>query len=73
MSCHWRRLLSDFLEKEKLTTQVADAGRVTKIQVLELNQGVAPEQPRARVLLNVMALLPQARPVNDSLLLADVA
>ncbi len=73
MSCRWRRLLSDFVEKEKLTTQVADAGRLTYIQVLELNQGVAPDQPRARVILNVMALLPQTQPLNDSLLLADTA
>ncbi len=73
MSCRWRRLLSHFVEKDKLTNQVADAGRLTYIQALELNQDMAPDQPRAREILNIMALLPQMQPLSDSILLADTA
>ena len=41
------------------------------LHCLEMQGGQGPTQPRARVLLNIMALLPQSQPLQDTLLLVD--
>ena len=44
---------------------------MTFIHALEMQGGVAPPQPRARILLNIVALLRQSQPLQDTLMLLD--
>ena len=46
-------------------------GKMTYIHALEMQGGVAPTQPRARIMLNIAAMLPQSRPLQDTLLLVE--
>ena len=72
LQCTWRALLQQMLEKEGLMAAAADMdGKMTYINALEMQGGVGPAQPRARTLLNIVAMLPQSRPLNDTLLLLD--
>ena len=72
LQCAWRALLQQMLEKEGLMAAAAGmAGRMTYINALEMQGGVGPTQPRARTLLNVVAMLPQSHPLNETLLLVD--
>ena len=73
VSCVWRGLLMAFLEKEGLAMQAADAGKMTYVQLLEMNGLDTPQLPRSRVILNAMALLPRAKPLTDTLLLGDTS
>ena len=59
---------------EKLPTlaSLRQQGKLTYLQVLELSGLKGPTHPRQRNCLNVFALLPQSRPLNDTLLLADL-
>ena len=53
--------------------QVADVGKMTYVQLLEMNGLDTPQLPRSRVILNAMALLPRAKPLTDTLLLEDTS
>ena len=72
-NCLWRRKMMNFLT-EKLPTLASprQQGKLTYLQVLELSGLKGPTHPRQRNCLNVFALLPQSRPLNDTLLLADL-
>ena len=49
-------------------------GNMTCMHCLEIQGGGrGPTQPRARVLLNVVALCPQSQPLHDTLLLVDTS
>ena len=48
-------------------------GAVTYIQVLEMNGRQGPRQPRQRVLINLMAIRPESKPLNDTLMVGDVS
>ena len=72
LQCSWRLQLHRLLEKEKLLSQAAGMeGKMTYIHALEMQGGAAPAQPRARVLLNIVAMLPQNQPLKDTLMLLD--
>ena len=64
--------MQQILEKSGLTAAARNMeGKMTYIHALEMQGGVGPKQPRARVLLNIVALLPRSHPLNDTLMLVD--
>ena len=46
-------------------------GKLTYIHAWEMQGGIGPAQQRPRILLNIMALLPQCHPLHDTLMLVD--
>ena len=48
-------------------------GTVTYLQVLERNGRQGPQQPRKRVLINLIAIRPDSQPLNDTLMVGDVS
>ena len=72
-SCTWRTMAMDYVTKQGILPQANDVGTMTYVQVLEMAGRKAPTQPRVRVLLNVLALLPQARPLTDTLMVGDTS
>ena len=46
-------------------------GKMTYIHALEMQGGVGPQHQRGRILLNIVAMLPQSHPLNDTLMLVD--
>ena len=72
LQCMWRSHLHELLEKQNLHSQAGSMdGKMTYIHTLEMQGGVAPQQPRARIMLNIVAMLPQCRPLHDTLMLVD--
>ena len=72
LQCAWRLLLQQMLEKENLVSQAGSMeGKMTYINALEMQGGVAPPQARGRTLLNIVALLPGSQPLRDTLMLVD--
>ena len=48
-------------------------GTVTYLQALEMNGRQGPQQPRQRVLINMVAIRPDTQPLNDTLMVGDVS
>ena len=48
-------------------------GTLTYIQVMEMTGRKGPQQPRQRVLINLIAIRPDAQPLNDTLMVGDVS
>ena len=72
LQCTWRALMQQMLEKEGLGHSAGDMeGKLTYINALEMQGGVGPTQQRGRILLNIVAMLPQCRPLKDTLTLVD--
>ena len=72
LQCTWRHHLHRLLEKENLLSQAINMhGKVTYVNALEMQGGDAPTLPRARVMLNIVAMLPQSNPLQDTLMLVD--
>ena len=46
---------------------------MTYLQVLEMNGRQGPQQPRQRVLINLVAIRPDTQPLNDTLMVGDVS
>ena len=46
---------------------------MTYLQVLEMNGRQGPQQPRKRVLINLIAIRPDVQPLNDTLMVGDVS
>ena len=57
--------MADMVSKRK--------GTVTYLQVLEMNGRQGPQQPRKRVLINLIAIRPDVQPLNDTLMVGDVS
>ena len=74
LGCMWRQHLQRLLEKENLLCQTRSMhGKVAYVHALEMQGGVAPTLPRARVMLNIAAMLPQSNPLQDTLMLVDTS
>lgn len=75
LKCTWRSALQRMLEqKETLLAQAAGMeGKMTYIHALEMQGGAGPAQQRARVLLNIVAMLPQSQPLKETLTLVDTS
>ena len=72
LGCTWRKQSLRLLEKENALAQARSMhGKVTYVHALEMQGGVAPTQPRARIILNIAAMLPQSNPLHDTLMLVD--
>ena len=72
LQCSWRSHLQKLLEKQGLHSQAGSMhGKMTYIHALEMQGGVAPTQPRARIMLNIAAMLPQSQPLQDTLMLVE--
>ena len=72
LRCMWRQHMQRLLEKENLLSQARSMhGKVTYVHALEMQGGVAPTQPRVRIMLNIAAMLPQSNPLQDTLMLVD--
>ena len=72
LRCSWRKHLWRLLEKENLLSRARSMlGKVTYATALEMQGGLAPTQPRVRIMLNIAAMLPQSNPLQDTLMLVD--
>lgn len=72
--CSWRGLLVNFVAKEGLAPVVrGNASTLTYLQVLEMRGRRGPDNPRMRVLINLMAHMAEARPLSDTLMVADIS
>ena len=72
--CTWRRMYIEFIANGPLSGVVSKKhGMMTYLQVLEMHGRPGPTHPRQRVLINLLALLPEAQPLNDTLLVGDVS
>ena len=73
-SCAWRRLLQRWQSSLDLRGVVrAHAGKLTYLQVLELQGGRGPTSPRERTIVNILATQIRAQPLNDTLMIADLS
>ncbi len=74
-ACLWRRKMVEFAAERcpsGMGRTQAEASKLTYVQVMAMHGLEAPSSPRQRNLLNVLALLPQAQPLNETLLVADL-
>ena len=72
LHCAWRSHLQKFLEKQNLLSLAKTMdGKMTYVHALEMQGGVAPAQPRSRIILNIAAMIPQSHPLQDTLMLVD--
>ena len=72
LQCSWRSLMQHMLEKDDMMAATGNMeGKLTYIQAFEMQGGVGPTQPRGRIFLNIVSMLPQCHPLNDTLMLVD--
>ena len=65
--CTWRRLLAEFIASDSMAAVVSKTqGTLTYLQVLELHARHGLENPRRRLLINLIAVRPEAQPLNDT-------
>ena len=48
-------------------------GTVTYLQVLEMHGRLGPQQPRQRVLINLIAIRAGTQPLNETLMVGDLS
>ena len=70
--CSWRVKAKKYLADHGLLEAAAD-GRVTYVQALELMGLLGPKSPRQRNMLNVFARLPDADPLQSTLMIMDIS
>ena len=70
--CSWRVKAKKYLADHNLQEAAAD-GRVTYVQALELMGLLGPKSPRQRNMLNVLALLPAAQPLQSTMMIMDIS
>ena len=74
LECTWRNMFVTFLESDSMADMVKKKrGTVTYLQVLEWNGRMGPQQPRQRVLINLIAIRPDTQPLNETLMVGDVS
>ena len=74
VECTWRAMFTTFIASGSTTDMVRNRrGTLTYLQVMEMNGRKGPQQPRQRVLINLIAILPGAQPLNDTLMVGDVS
>ena len=72
--CVWRNMFVHFFNSGPMADVVnKKKGTVPYLQVLEKSGRQGPQQPRQRLLINLMAILPETQPLNDTLMVADVS
>ena len=74
VECTWRAMFTTFIASGSTTDMVRNRrGTLTYLQVMEMNGRKGPQPPRQRVLINLIAILPDTQPLNDTLMVADVS
>ena len=74
VECTWRAMFTTFIASGSTTDMVRNRrGTLTYLQVMEMNGRKGPQQPRQRVLINLIAILPDTQPLNDTLMVGDVS
>ena len=72
--CAWRGRLVKFIEAEGLAPVIArSSGAMTYLDVLEINGGLGPDLHRKRVYTNLVAISPRSQPLNETLMVVDLA
>ena len=71
MGCAWRKRLRRHIADKNLC--VPEPAKLSYIQVLEVNGIMHPVQPGCRTWLNILALHPEAQPLNNTLMVADLS
>ena len=71
LHCAWRmRMVQHMTAKQ---WHVPESDKLRYVQVLEMNGIVCPAQARCRTWLNILAVHPDAQPLNDTLMIADIS
>jgi len=74
LRCTWRTLLVEYVAKAWPGGMIgSEPGKLTYLQAHEMSGAKGPEAPRLRTYINIMALHPSARPLNDTLMVVDVS
>ena len=74
LECTWRRMFIDYMNSDSASTVLSKKqGTLTYLQALEMQGGQGPTQPRQRVLINLIAVRPEANPLNETLMIGDVS
>ena len=74
VECTWRAMFTTFIASGSTADMVRNRrGTLTYIQVMEMSGRKGPQQPRQRVLINLIAILPDTQPLNDTLMVGDVS
>ena len=74
VECTWRAKYMTFIASGSTPNMVRNRrGTLTYLQVMEMNGRKGPEQPRQRVLINLIAILPDTQPLNDTLMVGDIS
>ena len=74
VECTWRAMFTTFIASGSTTGMVRNKrGTLTYLQVMEMSGRKGPQQPRQRVLINLIAILPDTQPLNDTLMVGDVS
>ena len=72
--CSWRGLFAKMVEDAGLTRIIkANISTLTYLQVMESQGQQGPDQQRERVLINILASKVDAKPLNDTLMIADLS
>ena len=74
VECTWRSMFMTFIATGPMADIASKRkGMLTYLQVLEMNGRQGPQQPRQRVLINLIAIRPDTQPLNDTLMVGDVS
>ncbi len=72
--CAWRGMFAEYIAKcEERDFISKKKGTMTYLQVMEMQGLRGPDNPRQRLLINLLALRPGAHPLNETLMLGDVS
>ena len=74
VQCKWRQALTKYVVDEGLEQVVSsNSNTLTYVQVLEMHGKSGPRTIRARILTNLYALKVDAKPLEDTLMVADLS
>jgi len=74
LECTWRNMFLTFIVSGPMADVVSKRkGTVTYLQVLEMHGQQGPQQPRQRVLINLIAIRADAQPLNETLMVGDLS
>jgi len=74
LGCSWRRLLATSVRESGLADAVSrKSSTLTYLQVLEMQGRRGPDNPRMRILVNLVAPKVEVQPLNDTLMVADLS
>ena len=74
LECTWRNMFLTFIVSGPMADVVSKRkGMVTYLQVLEMHGRLGPQQPRQRVLINLIAIRADTQPLNETLMVGDLS